>query len=218
MSWIDNADGALVRTAAKIGDKVREALKSAVNADRVATDFYNTFTPGQSITAGQATDWAMVHVHQNLTKLDSVLEEVYAQGYVLGDAFGLQAIFEATKTKADNSNNPPPLVDPRQPTTFDWATWVPGHAAADALVRPKGGLAKLLARAKPATIKSVSETDVNRIGRVLADGLATGETDLTIAKSVMALGIEDIFDDPQRALTIATTEMNRAMSVASTRR
>ena len=53
-----------------------------------------------------------------------------------------------------------------------------------------------------------------RIGTILAAGLKEGVTPSDMAKQ-MQWEIDDLLDDPERALTIAQTETSRAVSIAS---
>jgi hypothetical protein len=76
-------------------------------------------------------------------------------------------------------------------------------------------LRDLLTRTKVRALRGISKTSLDRIGTLLSDALATGQTDLALARSLIEAGIKGIVQDSQRALAIATTEMNRAMSVAT---
>lgn len=90
-----------------------------------------------------------------------------------------------------------------------WDTWVPGDEAASDLL-DNGGLRTLL-DAVELTIKGMTDTTLDRMGTLLAEGAARGDSVDTIAR---ALG--DIVDDPKRAYQIADTELARAMSAATT--
>ena len=136
-----------------------------------------------------------------------VLDQLHSVGYVLGIDYSSAAYSHVV-------NGLRKAVD-ADPATFalgfDWSTWKPGNRAAEALVRPPGGLANLLDRnSRSVTIKDIDNTTLDRIGTRLADGLVVGATDTVIAQS-----LRDVVGDPQRALMIAQTEMNRATSVAT---
>lgn len=213
------ADGALVRTASRLADEVSRAIRSGLDPDKIADDFLETFPLGTPVTPQQARDWAKVHITIDTKRLAEVMDRVYASGWILGEDLANELVREAKgirlriKTKAPEPK--PPKVDPKQPTRFDWSNWKPGHRAAEALLRPKGGLDGLLNRTKPITIQGISQTSRERIGTILADALGLGLTDKQVAKKIIQAKIRGLSKDPQRALTIANTEMNRAMSVAS---
>lgn len=213
------ADGALVRTASRLADEIRVAIRQGLDPDKIAEDFLNSFPLGSQLTPQEARDWAKVHVPIDAKRLSEIMDRVYASGWILGEDLANELTRQArgirlrVKTKAPEPK--PPKLDPKQPTRFDWANWKPGHRAAEALLRPKGGLDALLNRTKPITIQGISQTSRERIGTILADALGLGLTDKQVAKEFIAAGIRGLSKDPQRALTIANTEMNRAMSVAS---
>ena len=61
-----------------------------------------------------------------------------------------------------------------------------------------------------ATIQGVQGTAMTRLGNVLADGIASGQSVDTIANSM-----SDIVADPARAFVIANTETARSMTSAT---
>ena len=91
----------------------------------------------------------------------------------------------------------------------NWDTWTPGNQAASALVKPKGGLQKLLDR-RGIVLDGITDTKLNRIGTVLGQALAEG-----ITPRAVSILVDQVINDPQQALVIAQTEMSRAVSVAS---
>lgn len=93
-------------------------------------------------------------------------------------------------------------------TSVDWATWEPGWAKAADLTRG-GGLARLLETAK-ATVKDMDANTLRWLGNVLADGLDAGSSSVEIARAM-----DEVVDNPDRALLIANTEVSRAMSEAT---
>jgi hypothetical protein len=60
------------------------------------------------------------------------------------------------------------------------------------------------------TIQNVNRTTLDRIGTILGRAVARGETPESVRDE-----FEDLLDDPDRALTIAQTEMSSAVCVAS---
>jgi len=88
---------------------------------------------------------------------------------------------------------------------IDWSSWVPGDAEA-ALKAADGGLRAML-DASNVTLQNISDSTTDRIGNLIGQGLANGDSNGTIAKA-----INDLIDDPVRADLIATTETARAMN------
>jgi hypothetical protein len=210
MNLAKKIDGALLRTATKTADNVRAALRKTVDADKIAADWIATFGVEYSVTPAQARDWARVHVSTDTRPLDRVLDHVYATGWVLGTKVATAQYGNARINKAAPSAQS--VVDAM---AINWDSWKPGNEPAAALVRPPGGLADLLARKKPVTIKGVNDTTLDRIGTALARGLG-GVPEEDIAggqgRAFIAAEITDILGDPFRALMIAQTEMSRALN------
>ena len=86
----------------------------------------------------------------------------------------------------------------------DWASWTPGDIGARDLTI-NGKLRAMLNAAK-VTIQGIGDTTIDRIGNVIAQGLADGSPVATITA-----GIGDYIGNPDRAFTIAQTETSRAM-------
>ncbi len=206
MTWQARVDGALLRTAARLADPVRRALQNSFDPEKVIRDFQRDYPYGSSITPAQARDWARVHVPIKSGELSEVFRQLYATGYVFGEDLARSAIAYRRLNKAP---------DPEVELTVDWDKWKPGDAPASALLKPKGALRRLLDRNRPKTIKGISDTTLDRIGRILSDGLLVGATNQTLADELIEAGIRGISKDPVRALTIATTETARAVSVAT---
>ncbi|MHB8668811.1 MAG: phage minor head protein [Burkholderiales bacterium] len=91
---------------------------------------------------------------------------------------------------------------------IDWDSWAPGWAAA-AVKDADGGLAELLDTAA-VTVKGITGTALDRLGNLIAEGLAAGDSTDDIAAS-----LDELIADPARAEMIAQTETARAMSAAS---
>jgi len=204
MSWHDEVDGALLRVSAAKADLVREAIKDSFDAESLVRSFLKDFPIGSTATPDEARTWAQKHVPIYSDKLEQAFAVLYSTGYVFGQDFGLVAIERARIRKAPNVG-----------INIDWSKWKPGDKPAAALLKPKGGLARLLGKNRSATIKGISKTTLDRVGRILSEGLAAGATNSSIARDFMLEGIRGIADDPIRALTIATTETARAVSVAT---
>jgi len=194
MNWPE--EKVVVRLGAQLATKIRKAFKSAIDGDAIARSWAQTHPAGGSVSPQMARDWTLAHAVTNSTPMQHALSRVYADGYTLGERIA-KARLKGLKKDASVG-------------IIDWSTWTPGLPSAAALVKPKGGLETLLATRKITISDDVIHTKLDRIGTALAKGLEQGFTAKETAKM-----IDVIIDDPQHALTIANTEMSRAMSVAS---
>jgi len=143
----------------------------------------------------RARAWAMLNMRINNEPLLEVLQKTWADGFVLGEAFGDDQIARAREAKKAGS-----------PDYVDWDNWRPGDAATATLLRPPKAFQELLGRAR-VTIKDLDQTGYDRVGTALADSIAQGLSDTRAARL-----INDAIGNPARALSIAITETNRAMS------
>lgn len=153
-----------------------------------------------------ARDWVRIHATKvDTERLNSALATVYADGWVLGDSVTLYELARAVGLR----KAAPSKKDLSNALQTNWKNWTPGNKAAAKLVNPPNGLKRLL-EARGVKIQGMGSTTLNRIGTALADGLRTGSTRREVAKA-----IDEIINDPERALTIATTEMSGAVVQAS---
>lgn len=210
--WRD-LDYVLIRQAAGQADKLRDALTKTIDIDQLIAAFRLSFPMDSKATAAEARDWANLHaqIHAESGVVDA-LNMIYATGYTLGEDAALAAYAHRAlglRNKAPMAKQPS-SADQQQAINTDWSTWTPGAHPAQLLVRPKGGLSRLL-QASRVSAKKLNKTTLDRIGTKLADALDGGWTDTELADELIG-----ILGDAERALTIATTEMNRAMSAAST--
>jgi len=217
---------AKVHLAAKRAQLIRVAIRESVDIEKVVKEWLNTnYTP--DITGQQAREWARTHVHVNGTELSKALRVIYSESYVLGQDMGLSALAKARVNKAPSS-----MRQLQNAIDIDWNNWSAGNRAAARLLKPPTGLSTLL-DSRGSTIQGLNATTKERIGTILADILKRGETPQTAvsaitevlgkpsperAKFLEKLGydkIDAMLYDPERALTIAQTEMSRAVSVAN---
>jgi hypothetical protein len=191
-------DGALLRLIVQESVGIREALGKSVNVEEVAHQWTVSHPEGSKATGQEAREWAKMNVQPKTQDVQAAVLNAIAHGAGLGKdaAQHILAMQIARKT-----------VGPK--ITTDWSNWTPGNHPAANLVRPKGGMAKLLSRTDT-TIKEISRTTLDRIGTKLADGLKAGYSDAKIAES-----LKGVINDPVRALSISHTEMNRAFNVQS---
>lgn len=202
------ADGALVRTAARRAGDIRKALRASIDPAEIASQFLNDFHDGTVVSPAFTRSWARAHVRTNMSAMNDVLAKVYAEGYLLGQVSGRAAIGlgRIRKDAATDQQIADALA-------VDWSSWVPGNRAAALLAHPQKGLQRLLNR-RTTTLKGLSDTTLDRIGTGLSQALSLGLPPSDLSQWIENAA-EDVVMSPMRALSIANTEMNAAMSVAS---
>jgi hypothetical protein len=158
-------------------------------------------------TANQmARDWVKIHATKADTeRLNLALGRLYADGSILGNDITLYELARAVGLR----KAAPSKKDLSNALQTNWKKWTPGNRAAARLLEPPDGLKRLL-DARKITIQEIGSTSLSRIGTALADGLRAGATRRDVAKE-----ITDILQDAERALTIAGTEMSRAVIQSS---
>ena len=195
------ADG---RMAAKSAVKIRAALAQTADFKRVF-QWYEETQPNISDNRAQdrarARAWVMLNVRVNMTPLVGVLERVYAEGWVTGEAAADEAVAKAREAKKAAEND-----------LIDWALWSPGDEAAALLLRPSKAFQRFLS-SFGITLKELTNTTVNDIGNSIADALEQG-----LSANQAAKLIKRNVASSSRALMIAVTEQNRAMSAATINR
>lgn len=133
--------------------------------------------------------WAQASIKTDPAFVESALNKTYADFTILGTTAAQNALGMEVVT--------------------NWNTWKPGNSAAAALLEPKGSLAKLLKQAD-VVAKGVLSTKTDRIGSIIAEGLANGDSGDTIARA-----LREVIDNPRQALAIANTEGARATVLAA---
>jgi len=207
------AQQASARVAAKNAVKIRAALAASVNGRRVYTQYMDTnppITKDKALSRARARAWAMKNVSLDLSTYKQILAKHYADMYVLGQSEALENMANrAQKGPVATANSKPKLNPQGQPIfdpsfTINWDAWVPGNAAAAALLSKPGGLKDLLGETD-IQARGIADYSYDLLGTALADGIAAGDTPVTIANA-----IRDSLSSPERALTIAITEGQRA--------
>ena len=207
------AQQASARVAAKNAVKIRAALKASVDGRRVYAQYMETNPPvtkDRVLDRARARAWAMSNVKLDLSTYQKVLAKHYADMYVLGQS-------EAAENMANRAQKGPvatatskPKLNPKGQVIFDpsfsinWDNWVPGNAAAAALISKPGGLKQLLDKADVQS-EGIAKYGYDLIGTTVANGIANGDTPTQIGNA-----IADAISSPERALTIAITEGQRA--------
>jgi hypothetical protein len=191
------------RLAAKNALKIRAALAQSFDARWVYDNYLKT-NPIKSGNLAQdrarARAWVMLNVLVNMETLKEVMMRVWAEGYVTGEAFADEQLrFARERNKATD-------------TEVDWANWRPGDRAAALLLRPPDAFKKLLA-SQGITFKELSDTTIRDIGNAVGEAIELGLPAQRSAKR-----IKDHVASASRALSIAITEQNRAISFATINR
>lgn len=195
-------NGAKVRLAARRAKLIREGINQSFSTEQAVDDF--VAMNFQSITPQEARQWAITNVRTNDEALRSALFNMYLEAYALGEDIAISAITKARISKA------PTLRQLQQAIGINWDTWKAGNKPAALLVRKPRGLSTLLDN-RGVTIQGINRTTLDRIGTILARGLENGWTPSDIKEEIA----DTIDDDNDRALTIAQTEMSRAVTAAS---
>lgn len=135
-----------------------------------------------------ATDALMAHLRFASDDVRRVLTDLYQDAGVIGSGVAAQSLGIAVTTDLKN--------------------WSPGNlAAAQTAATP--GLQAILANLG-ITLRGLTDSAIERMSNVLANGLNEGLPSREIAQAMAA-----IISDPQRAAVIARTEAARAMGAAS---
>lgn len=194
-------NGAKVRLAARRASLIRQALRESVNISAVQEEWASAHPNPESMTTEQARQWARTNVRVNSEPLMAALRTLYLDSYLLGEDIAMNSIAKAKINKA------PTKQQLQRAVGINWDNWKAGNRAAALLVNKPRGLSTLLDN-RGVTIQGINRTTLDRIGTRLANALAEGlppsEVDLS-----------DFFDDSERALAIAQTEMSRAVATAS---
>ena len=194
-------NGAKVRLAARRATLIRQALRQSVNISQVQEDWASAHPNSESMTTEQARQWARTNVRVNSEPLMTAFRTLYLESYLLGEDIAMNSIAKAKINKA------PTKQQLQRAVGINWDNWKAGNRAAALLVNKPRGLSTLLDN-RGVTIQGINRTTLDRIGTrlatALAEGLPPSEVDLS-----------DFFDDSERALAIAQTEMSRAVATAS---
>ena len=201
-------EGAVTRLSAKHAEPIRRGLVKSIVAADVVASFYQSHIGSNSTTTQQARDWVNVSVTQNKKPLHDAFKPLYTDGWVIGGVFAGVTLNQMLKIPANAGGTVGRITAP--PTgKVDWNTFTPGKRSASELLRPSGGLENLLNQ-RNITLDGIHSTTLDRIGTVLADAL-----DKKMSPAEVVPLLAQLVNDPQRALTIAQTEMNVALNLAA---
>lgn len=154
-----------------------------------------------TMTTQEARQWVLINAElKNTEILKNALGRLYADGWVLGTDIGLYKIARAVGVR--KSPSPKQLSNA---LAINWNKWTPGNKSAALLLKPPGALSAILQK-RNVKIAGMGKTTLDRIGTKLADGLNAG-----LSRKQMAISLEDIIEDAERAVIIAGTEMSYAV-------
>jgi hypothetical protein len=194
-------NGAKVRLAARRAALIRQALRESVNISAVQEEWASAHPNPETMTTEQARQWARTNVRVDSEPLMAALRTIYLESYLLGEDIAMNSIAKAKINKA------PTKQQLQRAVGINWDTWKAGNRAAALLVNKPRGLSTLL-DGRSLTIQGINRTSLDRIGTRLAAALAQGLPPSQV-------DLSDFFDDSERALAIAQTEMSRAVATAS---
>lgn len=182
-------------------DGVPEAIREAKQAHSYLPTFKAPAPNGPGAISGQVSAQAVQsNVFVNQEALDSIYASIYGDAYLIGTHAAAQVL---------GTDSPGAVIFlSALDQNTDWENWTPGNPRA-ALQAADGGLARLLADRNIA-IQGVSNTTLNRIGDLIAQGLDNGDSTQTIERAV-----RDFVTNPIRAEMIARTETARAVTQAT---
>ena len=185
---------------------IRNAIVASVDVNSVTEAWFQAHHPdieGVRVTTAQAQDWAMVNVIVETKPIRDVLTRIYADAYVLGEAITNYEIAKLMIKKELSRD------EVAQALRTNWANWTPGNKPAALLMRKPTALDNLISSGRY-TSDEITRTTVKRIGTILGNALERG-----LAPSQVSILLDELLDDPVRALTIAQTEMSRSVVQAS---
>jgi hypothetical protein len=196
------ADG---RLAAKNAVKIRAALHQVTDFKRVFDKYQETQpqpTDNPTQDRVRARSWIMLNVYLNDEPLRQTVMRAWAEAYVLGQAAAGEWIAKAERAnKADDIE-------------VNWDNWKPGDKATALLIKPTKGFNDYLTMVNADSyFKKFNKETVENLGTALSDSIAAG---LDAESAAVMIGRH--VASPSRALTIAITEQNRAMSFGSIQR
>ena len=202
MSW-ERALEADARLAAKNSVLIRAALRQSVNWE-AAYRGYQATTPDTTLSLPQqrtrARAWAIINIRVNLEAFKEILYRTWAQAYALGDLAAQEQVDLAREAQKEAKAG------------IDWSKWKPGDAASAIILKPPKAFQRLLER-QGIVFKGFSDTTLTDLGNAIGEAIELGLDAKTAAKRIM-----NHVASPARALTIAITEQNRAMSEATKER
>lgn len=185
---------------------IRNAIVASVDVNQVTEEWFNLHHPdttGVMVTTAQGRDWSMVNVRVDTTKLKESLTRLYEDAFKLGIKITEKEIAQLkARGKAMKKPDLKGSINVLDPN------WSAGNVPAAEQMR-RQAFQRLIGRLDSVT-DEISRTTKKRIGTLLATALEQGITPMDVS-----ILIDQLLDDPVRALTIAQTEMSDATVQAS---
>jgi SPP1 gp7 family putative phage head morphogenesis protein len=193
------ADG---RLAAKNAVKIRAALRQVADFKRVFSKYQETMpqpTDNPTQDRVRARSWIMLNVYINDEPLRLAVTRAWQEAFILGEVAADEWLRKTREAnKADDIE-------------VNWDTWKPGDV--DTALNIKN-FEKYLAKVNADSyFKTFNKETIVNLGTALSDSIAAG---LDAESAAVMIGRH--VASPGRALTIAITEQNRAMSFSSIER
>jgi SPP1 gp7 family putative phage head morphogenesis protein len=185
--------------------KIRAALHQVTDFKRVFDKYQETQPQPTDNTAQDRTrarSWLILNVYLNDEPLRQTVMRAWAEAYVLG-----QVAADEWIKKTERANKADEIE-------VNWDNWKPGDKATALLLNPtKGFEAYLQSTGGASYFKKFNKETIVNLGTALSDSIALG-----LDAESAAVMIGQHVASPSRALTIAITEQNRAMSFGSIER
>lgn len=192
------ADG---RLAAKNAVKIRAALRQVADFKRVFDKYQETQpqpTDNPAQDRARARSWIMLNVYINDEPLRLAVTRAWQEAFILGEVAADEWL---RKTREANKAG----------VTTNWDNWKPGDV--DTALNIKN-FQKYLAKVNADSyFKTFNKETVINLGTALSDSIELG-----LDAESAAVMISKHVASPSRALTIAITEQNRAMSFSTIER
>jgi SPP1 gp7 family putative phage head morphogenesis protein len=193
------ADG---RLAAKNAVKIRAALHQVADFKRVFKKYQETMpqpTDNPTQDRVRARSWLILNVYLNDEPLRLAVTRAWQEAFILGEVAADEWLGKTREAKkADDIE-------------VNWDTWKPGDV--DTALNIKN-FQKYLAKVNADSyFKKFNKETITNFGTAISDAIAAG-----LDAESAAVMIGKYVADPSRALTIAITEQNRAMSFSTIER
>jgi hypothetical protein len=214
MLGVHQVDGRIASNAAV---KISAALRESIDPQKIVIGYLHTHPEVSEFISQDRTRaraWAMHNVTLDNEALESALRQHYADMYVTGiastyDAYGRALRSRKAEKKPTYNWDSVSWATAVLENAINWDAWTPGNFAAEALVKPPGGLEKLLGQVK-LTTQTLNKTTYDQIGSRLAEGFSIGASPTTLSTM-----LKDVIGSPERSLMIALTEGSRAANAAA---
>ena len=193
------ADG---RLAAKNAVKIRAALRQVADFKRVFNKYQETQpqpTDNPTQDRARARSWIMLNVYINDEPLRLAVTRAWQEAFILGEVAADEWLRKTREAnKADD-------------ISVNWDNWKPGDV--DTALNLKN-FQKYLAKVNADSyFKTFNKETIVNLGTALSDSIELG-----LDAESAAVMISKHVASPSRALTIAITEQNRAMSFSTIER